>query len=450
MVSLSQSYFKIYNPSSGLLVFNVDPQNFTYIEDILNHQRKFFEDIKTDIKILRIIGYYPRHVKVLGWPDTIILIPRVEVINDTQRTHIILPDFLIKYRMHSVKSFTLATIEITEYDYITEESIPQSIQIVACGTSYHAGLVAKNWIEEYLSIPCLVDIASEYRYKKNIVLPNCLFITISQSGETADTLAALRLAKTLGYLGSLAICNVDGSSLVRESDLSFMTRAGAEIGVASTKAFIAQLVSFLVLTGSMMSVRTPNNDNENFPNIISNLISDLRALPYRIEETLKCAPSIENMAQILTNKTNAIFLGRGWLYPIAMEGALKLKEISYIHAEAYAAGELKHGPVALIDSDMPVICVTPSNKLLDKIISNIQVVKARKGETFIVSDNESQVENIIPVSESNHILQISKVSDLVAPIVFTIPLQLLSYYVALLRGYDVDQPRNLAKSVTVE
>ncbi|MEE1339639.1 MAG: SIS domain-containing protein [Succinivibrionaceae bacterium] len=273
---------------------------------------------------------------------------------------------------------------------------------------------------------------------------------MSQSGETADTLAALRLAKTLGYLGSLAICNVDGSSLVRESDLSFMTRAGAEIGVASTKAFIAQLVSFLVLTGSMMSVRTPNNDNENFPNIISNLISDLRALPYRIEETLKCAPAIENMAQILTNKTNAIFLGRGWLYPIAMEGALKLKEISYIHAEAYAAGELKHGPVALIDSDMPVICVTPSNKLLDKIISNIQVVKARKGETFIVSDNESQVENIIPVSESNHILQISKVSDLVAPIVFTIPLQLLSYYVALLRGYDVDQPRNLAKSVTVE
>lgn len=344
------------------------------------------------------------------------------------------------------------SFNVNEFGLNAEELFKkaQSIQIVACGTSYHAGLVAKNWIEEYLSIPCLVDIASEYRYKKNIVLPNCLFITISQSGETADTLAALRLAKTLGYLGSLAIFNVDGSSLVRESDLSFMTRAGAEIGVASTKAFIAQLVSFLVLTGSMMSVRTPNNDNENFPNIISNLISDLRALPYRIEEILKCAPAIENMAQILTNKTNAIFLGRGWLYPIAMEGALKLKEISYIHAEAYAAGELKHGPVALIDSDMPVICVTPSNKLLDKIISNIQVVKARKGETFIVSDNESQVENIIPVSESNHILQISKVSDLVAPIVFTIPLQLLSYYVALLRGYDVDQPRNLAKSVTVE
>lgn len=205
----------------------------------------------------------------------------------------------------------------------------QSIHIVACGTSYHAGLVAKNWIEEYLSIPCLVDIASEYRYKKNIVLPNSLFITISQSGETADTLAALRLAKNLGYIGTLAICNVEGSSLVRESNLSFMTRAGAEIGVASTKAFIAQLVSFIVLTGAMVSVRTPERTEE-----LQNIISELRALPYRIEETLKCVPLIENMAQILTNKTNAIFLGRGWLYPIAMEGALKLKEISYIHAES--------------------------------------------------------------------------------------------------------------------
>ena len=338
------------------------------------------------------------------------------------------------------------SIDFNEFGYQAQEifSKTQAIQIVACGTSYHAGLVAKNWIESKLNIPCFVDIASEYRYKKNIVLPNTLLITISQSGETADTLAALRLARELGYIGTLAICNVLSSSLVRESDLAFMTCAGAEIGVASTKAFIAQLVSFLLFTCALGQVKSILSPNE-----IKEIIKDLRVTSSYIEQILSLNKTIEKTAEKLYEKSNAIFLGRGTLWPIAMEGALKLKEISYIHAEAYAAGELKHGPIALIDENMPVICVAPSNNLIEKLISNIQVVKARKGEIFVFTDNTSELDKKLETS-STHIIILPKVSEMIEPIIYTIPLQLLAYYVASLRGYDMDQPRNLAKSVTVE
>ncbi|MGN1393880.1 MAG: glutamine--fructose-6-phosphate transaminase (isomerizing) [Succinivibrionaceae bacterium] len=338
------------------------------------------------------------------------------------------------------------SIDLNEFGYQAQEifSKTQAIQIVACGTSYHAGLVAKNWIESKLNIPCFVDIASEYRYKKNIVLPNTLLITISQSGETADTLAALRLARELGYIGTLAICNVLSSSLVRESDLAFMTCAGAEIGVASTKAFIAQLVSFLLLTCALGQVKSILSPSE-----IKEIIKDLRVTSSYIEQILSLNKTIEKTAEKLYEKSNAIFLGRGTLWPIAMEGALKLKEISYIHAEAYAAGELKHGPIALIDENMPVICVAPSNNLIEKLISNIQVVKARKGEIFVFTDNTSELDKKLETS-STHIIILPKVSEMIEPIIYTIPLQLIAYYVSSLRGYDVDQPRNLAKSVTVE
>lgn len=316
----------------------------------------------------------------------------------------------------------------------------QHVQIVACGTSYHAGMVARYWLETYAGISCNVEIASEFRYRKSFVQPNSLLVSISQSGETADTLAALRLAKNLGYLGSLTVCNVAGSSLVRESDLAFMTRAGAEIGVASTKAFTTQLVGFAMLTlaiGKHHGLSTAQQKE---------LVDALKTLPRKLEETLELAKSIEALAEDFADKNHALFLGRGDQYPIAMEGALKLKEISYIHAEAYAAGELKHGPLALIDAEMPIIVVAPNNELLEKLKSNVEEVRARGGQLYVFADAASNFKS----DKGMHVIQVPDVHPWLAPVVYTLPLQLLSYYVAIIKGTDVDQPRNLAKSVTVE
>lgn len=317
----------------------------------------------------------------------------------------------------------------------------ESVQIVACGTSYHSAMVAKYWIESMVGIACQVEIASEYRYRKSVVLPNSLFITISQSGETADTLAALRLAKEQGFLASLTICNVPGSSLVRESDMAFMTRAGAEIGVASTKAFTTQLTGLLMLATALAQTRQSLTQAE-----ISDIVSQLRRLPADINDILNYDKKIEVMAEAFNDKQHCLFLGRGELYPIAMEGALKLKEISYIHAEAYAAGELKHGPLALIDKEMPVVVVAPNNELIEKLKSNMEEVRARGGQLYVFADK------LTDINQSNgiNIIHCSVESQLTASIILTIPLQLLSYYVAVNRGTDVDQPRNLAKSVTVE
>ncbi|MDH2433078.1 glutamine--fructose-6-phosphate transaminase (isomerizing) [Pokkaliibacter sp. MBI-7] len=316
----------------------------------------------------------------------------------------------------------------------------QAVQIIACGTSYHAGMVARYWIEELAGIPCQVEIASEYRYRKTITLPNTLFVTISQSGETADTLAALRVARERGALASLAICNVPGSSLVRESDLCLMTQAGPEIGVASTKAFTTQLSALMVLTLSLAKTRGLDSTLE------AELTDALTTLPAKVEEVLALSQRVEQLATHFADKQHSLFLGRGALYPIALEGALKLKEISYIHAEAYPAGELKHGPLALVDSDMPVITVAPGNELLEKLKSNMQEVRARGGELYVFADQHAGIED----QEGYHILHLPKIHPLLEPILYTVPLQLLSYYVAVIRGTDVDQPRNLAKSVTVE
>ncbi|ACS87750.1 glutamine--fructose-6-phosphate transaminase (isomerizing) [Musicola paradisiaca] len=317
----------------------------------------------------------------------------------------------------------------------------QHIQIIACGTSYNAGMVSRYWFESLAGIPCDVEIASEFRYRKPAVRANSLMITLSQSGETADTLAALRLSKELGYLGSLAICNVAGSSLVRESDLSLMTRAGAEIGVASTKAFTTQLTVLLLLVARVGRLRGMDAGIE------QDIVHALQALPARIEQMLSQDKLIEALAEGFSDKHHALFLGRGDQYPIAMEGALKLKEISYIHAEAYAAGELKHGPLALIDADMPVVVVAPNNDLLEKLKSNIEEVRARGGELYVFADEDA---GFTSDSELMKIIQLPHVEDMIAPIFYTVPLQLLSYHVALIKGTDVDQPRNLAKSVTVE
>lgn len=314
------------------------------------------------------------------------------------------------------------------------------VKIIACGTSYHAGVTAKYWLEQYANVQCDVEIASEFRYRKSFVPANSLLVTISQSGETADTLAALKLAKQSGYMSSLSICNVDGSSLVRESDISFLTRAGAEIGVASTKAFTTQLAALLMLTLAIGK----HNDMSEQTN--SDICIALMGLPGKLEETLNLAPEIEDLAEEFSDKHHSLFLGRGDQYPIAMEGALKLKEISYIHAEAYASGELKHGPLALIDADMPVIVVAPNNELLEKLKSNVEEVRARGGIMYVFADREAHFES----DETMRVVQVPHTADAVAPIVYTIPLQLLSYYVALIKGTDVDQPRNLAKSVTVE
>jgi glucosamine--fructose-6-phosphate aminotransferase (isomerizing) len=314
------------------------------------------------------------------------------------------------------------------------------VQIVACGTSYHSGMVARYWLESLGGISCNVEIASEFRYRKSFVQPNSLLVSISQSGETADTLAALRLAKEAGYVGSLTICNVAGSSLVRESDLAFMTRAGAEIGVASTKAFTTQLVGLAMLTLAIGKYNglTAAQQRE--------LTEALKSLPGKLEQTLSLAPQIEALAEEFADKHHALFLGRGDQYPIAMEGALKLKEISYIHAEAYAAGELKHGPLALIDAQMPIIVVAPNNDLLEKLKSNVEEVRARGGILYVFADADAKFQS----DATMRVINVPHVADILAPIVYTLPLQLLSYYVAIIKGTDVDQPRNLAKSVTVE
>ncbi|RBB98708.1 glutamine--fructose-6-phosphate transaminase (isomerizing) [Pseudomonas sp. MWU12-2115] len=317
----------------------------------------------------------------------------------------------------------------------------RNVQIVACGTSYHAGMVARYWLEELAGIPCQVEVASEFRYRKVVVQPDTLFVTISQSGETADTLAALRNAKELGFLASLAICNVGISSLVRESDLTLLTQAGREIGVASTKAFTTQLVGLLLLTLSLGQVRgTLGKDVE------ATLVEELRRLPTRLGEALAMDSTVEKIAELFAEKKHTLFLGRGAQFPVAMEGALKLKEISYIHAEAYPAGELKHGPLALVDNDMPVVTVAPNNELLEKLKSNLQEVRARGGELIVFADEKAGMTN----GEGTHVVQMPHIHDILSPILYTIPLQLLSYYVAVLKGTDVDQPRNLAKSVTVE
>ncbi|ALP43603.1 glutamine--fructose-6-phosphate transaminase (isomerizing) [Aeromonas schubertii] len=317
----------------------------------------------------------------------------------------------------------------------------EHIQIVACGTSYHSGMVARYWFESIAGVSCNVEIASEFRYRKSVVRPGSLLVTLSQSGETADTLAALRLAKTSGYMSSLAICNVPGSSLVRESDLAFMTRAGAEIGVASTKAFTTQLAGLLMLVAAVGRCRG-NLDAA----AEANLVKALQALPQRIKESLSLAKQIETLAEEFADKQHCLFLGRGDQYPIAMEGALKLKEISYIHAEAYAAGELKHGPLALIDAEMPIIVVAPNNDLLEKLKSNVEEVRARGGILYVFADAETGFKS----DDTMRVMNLNHVEEVIAPIVYTVPLQLLSYYVALIKGTDVDQPRNLAKSVTVE
>lgn len=318
------------------------------------------------------------------------------------------------------------------------------VQIVACGTSYHAGLVARHWFESIAGIPCQVEIASENRYRSVVVEPDCLLIAISQSGETADTLAALRRGKELGYATTLGICNVPHSSLMRETDLAFITRAGTEIGVAATKTFTAQLSALL-----MLAVTLGQRNQEPEQKIkVKEIIDAMLQLPSLIRQTLALDHQIRSIAKRFIDKQHALFLGRGELFPIALEGALKLKEISYIHAEAYPAGELKHGPLALIDKDMPVIVLAPHNVLFEKLISNVHEVLARGGELFIFSDESS-----FGKSNSNgsySLIEMPPVPEVVSSIVYTIPMQLLSYYVAVLKGTDVDQPRNLAKSVTVE
>ena len=313
------------------------------------------------------------------------------------------------------------------------------IQIVACGTSLHAGRVAANWLSSISELPAQIDYASEYRYRNPHVDEDSLLVTISQSGETADTLAALRYAKEKDYISTLTICNVPTSSLARESDYSIFTNAGPEIGVASTKAFTTQLAALMLLALSLAKSRDKN------PKLRTRVITAMRSLPDTIEETLKLKDTILEIAPEIANKDNALFLGRGIFYPIAKEGALKLKEISYIHAEAYPAGELKHGPLALIDEDMPVIALAPESEIAEKLVSNLEEVKARGGTLFVFSDPSISMD-----LKSGRLINMPKCDFLLTPIIYTIPLQILSYEVALLRGTDIDQPRNLAKSVTVE
>lgn len=318
----------------------------------------------------------------------------------------------------------------------------KQVHIVACGTSFHAGLVARYQLEELAGVPCTVEVASEYRYRHPVVPQNTLFVAISQSGETADTLAALRHARSSGYLAALVICNVPESSIVREADLVLMTRAGPEIGVAATKAFTTQLVALQLLVLEL--ARLAGNAEEHQ---VAEWASELHQLPGLIARALELDNEIEELSEQFVEKHHALFLGRGSHYPIAMEGALKLKEISYIHAEAYPAGELKHGPLALVDHDMPVVAVAPNNRLLEKLISNIEEVRARGGEMFVIADAEA-----VASLKTRHgqVIELDTGGMLLAPVVITVPLQLLAYHVAVLRGTDVDQPRNLAKSVTVE
>jgi len=316
----------------------------------------------------------------------------------------------------------------------------QGVHIIACGTSYHAGLIGRYWLESLVGIPCSVEVASEFRYRKPVVRNNSLIVTLSQSGETADTLAGLQEAKRLGFGHSLSICNVPESSLVRESNLVLLTRAGPEIGVASTKAFTTQLVALMLLVIVLGRRNGLTTEDE------SRLVNELERLPGKVEHVLDLDNAIQEISEQFADIHNALFLGRGAQYPVAMEGALKLKEISYIHAEAYPAGELKHGPLALVDADMPVIAVAPNNELLEKLKSNLQEVRARGGKLIVFAGEDSEMQ----ASEGVQVLEVAPVDDAISPIIYTIPLQLLSYHVAVLKGTDVDQPRNLAKSVTVE
>jgi glucosamine--fructose-6-phosphate aminotransferase (isomerizing) len=314
------------------------------------------------------------------------------------------------------------------------------VQIVACGTSYHAGAVARYWFEGFAGVPCDVEVASEFRYRSHVVSPDTLFVTISQSGETADTLAALRESKQLGFAASLAICNVPESSLVRESDMTLMTRAGPEIGVASTKAFTTQLTALLLLATTIGRYHKLDREGE------QRMVQALRQVPGLIEQALTLEPQIEKLAERFVDKHHTLFLGRGTQYPIAQEGALKLKEISYIHAEAYPAGELKHGPLALVDDQMPVVAVAPRDDLVEKLKSNLQEVRARGGVLYVFADETLGMRS----GDGYEIFNMPAAADVVAPILYTLPLQLLAYHVAVMKGTDVDQPRNLAKSVTVE
>ncbi len=316
-----------------------------------------------------------------------------------------------------------------------------SVLILACGTSYHAGLVARYWLESMAGLACNVEIASEYRYRDPVASPNALVVAISQSGETADTLAALGYAKSLGHRHSLAICNVPESALVRQTDLRFLTRAGPEIGVASTKAFTTQLAALMLLAMTLAKLRGKLSSERE-----REVITALRHLPVALQHALQVEPQVKVWAERFAQKRHALFLGRGMHYPIAMEGALKLKEISYIHAEAYAAGELKHGPLALVDEDMPVVAIAPNNALLEKLKSNLQEVRARGGELYVFVDADSTIQQ----SEGMHVISLPEHAGLLSPILHTIPLQLLAYHVALQKNTDVDKPRNLAKSVTVE
>ena len=316
----------------------------------------------------------------------------------------------------------------------------EEVQIVACGTSFHAGLVAKYWFESIAGVPCHIEVASEFRYRPHIVNQKTLFVTISQSGETADTLAALQASAELGYAHTLSICNVPESSLVRLSEWHLMTNAGPEIGVASTKAFTTQLVALLLLVVAIGRHHKINQQAE------TDIIRQLESLPEKVAEVLRLDKEILNVAKAFDNKHNALFLGRGEQYPVAMEGALKLKEVSYIHAEAYPAGELKHGPLALVDENMPIVAVAPNNDLLEKLKSNLQEIQARGGQLYVFADKRASFEQ----AEGLTIIRVSEIDDVIAPIIYTIPLQLLAYHVAVIKGTDVDQPRNLAKSVTVE
>ncbi|MCL1047660.1 glutamine--fructose-6-phosphate transaminase (isomerizing) [Shewanella electrodiphila] len=314
------------------------------------------------------------------------------------------------------------------------------VQIIACGTSYHAGMAARYWLEDWAGVSCNVEIASEFRYRKSHMFPNSLLVTISQSGETADTLAAMRLAKDMGYKATLTICNAPGSSLVRESDMAYMMKAGVEIGVASTKAFTVQLAGLLMLTTAIGRHNGMTEEME------TEITQSLQSMPAKVEQALSLDDAIAELAEDFADKHHALFLGRGDQYPIAMEGALKLKEISYIHAEAYASGELKHGPLALIDADMPVIVVAPNNELLEKLKSNVEEVRARGGLMYVFADKDAEFES----DDTMKVIPVPHCDEFMAPLIYTIPLQLLSYHVALIKGTDVDQPRNLAKSVTVE
>lgn len=318
----------------------------------------------------------------------------------------------------------------------------EHVQLVACGTSYHAAMVARYWIESLANIPCSVEIASEFRYRDVAQSKNSLFVTLSQSGETADTLAALRLAKKMGFLSTLTICNVPGSTMIREAELQFLTRAGVEIGVASTKAFITQLTALFLLAMTLKKLHKPDAAFE------KELVTKLQHIPAQVETVLKQNAAILQLAKSFTHKDHAIFLGRGSLFPIALEGALKMKEISYIHAEGYPAGELKHGPLALVDNNMPVIATAPGDHLLEKTLSNLQEVRARGGKLFIFSDHIEILKQ--DAFADAQLIEMPKVHHLLEPILYTVPMQLLAYHVAVLKGTDVDQPRNLAKSVTVE